>query len=369
MRTSMSLKHAGNDISKQKTHYSSINLSKIKYKDGTICKDSCNGNPGFGLWCIDTTTKTTASDEVNAVGKKNFKLTFKNSINEVLSEYDVPNKEAIVESMDTMLINELKVRCDDLERQLADALCKFYDRENRCINAENMQKEYERLVNENIEQKKVLMSRNSQLENHIANLSNALCNAQREVNRLSSIIGGAKKEVDVAKAEYERVINEEKEKQVQLKMRITKLEKDIERITLSNQYKRGIVGNGTNGDNQMKLFSFSGGNGVGGSGNGNGCVQKYEYQIKSMNDYILDLQIEIKNLKEKVRTMEEDKKTLKEIIKYKDKKNNYQQQSIDKLYTAIEAKDKDTKWNKHTMQHKDDMIHKLKVQNDSTVPN
>jgi hypothetical protein len=44
--------------------------------------------------------------------------------------------------------------------------------------------------------------------------------------------------------------------------------------------------------------------------------------------------------------MEDDKKTLKEIIKYKDKKNTYQQQSIDKLYSAIELKDKDAKWNK-----------------------
>ena len=361
----MSLKRAGNDISKQNTNYSSINLAKIKYRDGTICKDSCNSNPGFGLWCIDTNaSKTTASDETNAVGKHNgFKTTFKNSINEVLSEYDVPDREAIVDSMDTVLINELKVRCDGLERQLAEALSKFYDRENRCVNAENMRKEYERLVNENIEQKKALLSRNSQLENHIANLSNALGNAQKEINRLNSIIGGAKREVDVAKEECERVINEEKEKQVQLKTRITKLEKEIERITLSRQYKRGNMGNANGGGDQMKLFSCSN-SGSGGNGNsGNGCVQKYEYQIQSMNDYILDLQIEIKNLKEKVKAMEDDKKTLKEIIKYKDKKNTYQQQSIDKLYTAIEAKDKDTKWSKHIMQRrKEDMSHKLTVQ-------
>ena len=355
MRTSLSLKHAGSDISKQKTksscnihsNYSSINLSKIKYKDGTICKDSCNSNPGFGLWCIDTNAnKTTTSDEMNMLNKQHFKSTFKSSINKVLSEYDVPNKDAIIESMDTMLINELKVRCDNLERQLSDALCNFYDRENRCINAENMQKEYERLVNENIEQKKELLSRNSQLENHIANLTNALGNAQKEINRLNSIIGGAKKEVDVAKEECERVINEEKEKQVQLKARITKLEKDIERITLSQQYKRGMVGNGSNGDNQVKLFNY--GSSVMGSNSGNGCNnQKYEYQIKSMNDYILDLQIEIRNLKVKVKSMEDDKKTLKEIIKYKDKKNTYQQQSIDKLCTAIELQEKDSKWNKH----------------------
>ena len=373
----MSLKHAGSDISKQRTksnsitsNFSSINLSKIKYKDGTICKDSCNSNPGFGLWCIDTAAnKTTVSEEMSVVGKHNFnsnlKTTFKSSIAKVLSEYDVPDREAIVESMDTMLISELKVRCDDLERQLADALCKFYDRENRCINAENMQKEYEQLVNENIEQKKALMSRNSQLENHIANLTNALGNAQKEINRLNSIIGGAKREVDVAKEECDRVINEEKEKQVQLKTRITKLEKEIERITLSHQYKRGIVGNANNGDNQMKLFSYSGNGGSGGSSNG--CVQKYEYQIKSMTDYILDLQIEIRNLKEKVKTMEEDKKTLKEIIKHKDKKNTYQQQSIDKLHTAIEAKEKDTKWNKRAMQRKEDKIPKLKVQSDSAM--
>lgn len=356
MRTSLSLKHAGSDISKQRTkstsnihtNYSSINLSKIKYKDGTILKDSCNSNPGFGLWCIDTSAnKLTATDELNIINKPNIKPTFKSTITKVLSEYDVSNRDALIESMDTMMINELKVRCEDLERQLSTALCNFYDRENRCINAENMQREYERLVNENIEQKKELLSRVNQLENHVANLTNALGNAQKEINRLNSIMGGARKEVDVAKEECERTINEEKEKQVQLKARITKLEKDIERITLSQQYKRGMIGNGSNNDNQMKLFSYSGGVSGNGNGNGgNGYMQKYEYQIKSMNDYILDLQIEIRNLKVKIKTMEDDKKTLKEIIKYKNKKNTYQQQSIDKLYSAIELKDKDAKWNK-----------------------
>ena len=338
MRTSMSLKQAGNDISKQKTQYSAvINLSKIKYKDGTICKDSCNGNPGYGLWCIDTTKQpTTTNSDVNVVDKQNMKLTFKNSINEVLSEYDVPNKDVIVESMDTMLINELKVRCEELQRKLGDALSKVYNREMRCANAENMRREYEKLVNDNIEQKKMLMSRNNQLENHVTNLSNALCNAKKEINRLNSVISNAKREVDVVKTECERVVNEEKEKQKQLMMRITRLEKDMEYLTMSKQDRKGIVG-GT-----MKLGGYNGG----GCGSG-GSLQKYEYQIKCMNEYILELQMEIRKLKEKVKTMEDDKKTLKEIIKYKDKKNNYQQQSIDKLYTVIEAKDKDMKWNRN----------------------
>ena len=360
MRTSMSLKQAGNDISKQKTQYSAIiNLSKIKYKDGVICKDSCNGNPGYGLWCIDTTKQTTtASNDVNVVDKQNMKLTFKNSINEVLSEYDVPNKDVIVESMDTMLINELKVRCEELQCKLADALFKVYDRETRCANAENMRREYEKLVNDNIEQKKMLMSRNSQLENHVTNLSNALCNAKKEINRLNSIIGGARRDVDVAKAECERVVNEEKEKQKQLMMRITRLEKDMEYLTMSQHDKKGIVGG------QVKLIGYSG------SGSG-GSMQKYEYQIKCMNEYILELQMEIRKLKEKVKTMEDDKKTLKEIIKYKDKKNNYQQQSIDKLYTVIEAKDKDMKWNRN-ITHNNNNNNKSTVNYpyySSTIPN
>jgi hypothetical protein len=70
--------------------------------------------------------------------------------------------------------------------------------------------------------------------------------------------------------------------------------------------------------------------------------------------------------------MEDDKKTLKEIIKYKDKKNNYQQQSIDKLYTVIEAKDKDMKWNRNITHNNNNNNNKSKVEYhyySATIPN
>ena len=139
-------------------------------------------------------------------------------------------------------------------------------------------------------------------------------------------------------------------------MRITRLEKDMEYLTMSQHDKKGIVGG------QVKLIGYSG------SGSG-GSMQKYEYQIKCMNEYILELQMEIRKLKEKVKTMEDDKKTLKEIIKYKDKKNNYQQQSIDKLYTVIEAKDKDMKWNRNITHNNNNKSKVDYPYYSSTIPN
>ena len=112
MKTSMNLKTAGTDIvrnpSKPSVYHtkenskvytshnqsmlsdhSTVNLSKIQYKNGTILKDASNPNPGFGLWCINTGSEHTQ---------------MKNAIKEALSEYDFPEKDEVVDTMDKLLM-------------------------------------------------------------------------------------------------------------------------------------------------------------------------------------------------------------------------------------------------------------------------
>ena len=87
-----------------------------------------------------------------------------------------------------------------------------------------------------------------------------------------------------------------------------------------------------------------------------------EYQLKTMSDLVLNLQIEISNLKKKINTLEEDKNTLKEIIKFKDKKNHFQKQNIDNLFLVMEEKNRKEQWNKHLLLEKNEVINTLKSQ-------
>lgn len=359
MRTSTNLKTAGSDIvnyptkpskiqSKEnskayttqnqsfRSEKSTVNLSKIQYKNGVILKDASNPNPGFGLWCIDIGTE---KDSI-----------MKNQIKEVLSEYDFPNKDEFVDTMDKLLIEKLKDKCNDLEKQLANALSGFYERENKCINAERMQKEYEEIVKENINQKKLLVAQKKQLEDHVGNLTVALGNAHKEISRLNQVIKDNQLYVDQINKENEEKIKEEKKKQEDLKKQMYLLERQIENLNMRNmpsQETKKIINPIFNVQN--KAIDSSN-------------VKKMEYQLKTMSDLVLNLQIEISNLKKKIKTLEEDKNTLKEIIKFKDKKNHFQKQNIDNLFMVMEEKNRKEQWNKHLLLEKNEVINTLKSQ-------
>ena len=63
--------------------------------------------------------------------------------------------------------------------------------------------------------------------------------------------------------------------------------------------------------------------------------QKMKMEISALNDIILNLQIEIANLKRKLYKLDDDENKLKEIIEYKDKKANYLQKNINDLNKQV----------------------------------
>ena len=361
MKTSMNLKTAGTDIvrnpSKPSVYHtkenskvytshnqsmlsdhSTVNLSKIQYKNGTILKDASNPNPGFGLWCINTGSEHTQ---------------MKNAIKEALSEYDFPEKDEVVDTMDKLLIDKLKFKCNDLENKYADALSKYYEKENQCLNMERMQKEYEEIVNDNIEQRKMLQAQNKQYEEYIGNLTIALGNAHKEIARLNQVINDNQKYVQKINEENEEKIKVEIRKQDDLKKQMYLLEQQLEEIHKNTESDKE--------KNNKKIINpnFK----VKSSNTESSIARKMEYQVKTMSDLVLNLQIEISNLKKKIITLEDDKNTLKEIIKFKDKKNKYQKQNIDNLCSVMEEKDREHQWTKHLIKEKNEVISTLRLKN------
>ena len=361
MKTSMNLKTAGTDIvrnpSKPSVYHtkenskvytshnqsmlsdhSTVNLSKIQYKNGTILKDASNPNPGFGLWCINTGSEHTQ---------------MKNAIKEALSEYDFPEKDEVVDTMDKLLIDKLKFKCNDLEKKYADTLSKYYEKENQCLNMERMQKEYEEIVNDNIEQRKMLQAQNKQYEEYIGNLTIALGNAHKEIARLNQVINDNQKYVQKINEENEEKIKVEIRKQDDLKKQMYLLEQQLEEIHKNTESDKE--------KNNKKIINpnFK----VKSSNTESSIARKMEYQVKTMSDLVLNLQIEISNLKKKIITLEDDKNTLKEIIKFKDKKNKYQKQNIDNLCSVMEEKDREHQWTKHLIKEKNEVISTLRLKN------
>ena len=216
-----------------------------------------------------------------------------------------------------------------------------------------MQKEYEEIVNDNIEQRKMLQAQNKQYEEYIGNLTIALGNAHKEIARLNQVINDNQKYVQKINEENEEKIKVEIRKQDDLKKQMYLLEQQLEEIHKNTESDKE--------KNNKKIINpnFK----VKSSNTESSIARKMEYQVKTMSDLVLNLQIEISNLKKKIITLEDDKNTLKEIIKFKDKKNKYQKQNIDNLCSVMEEKDREHQWTKHLIKEKNEVISTLRLKN------
>ena len=324
----------------QKT--TTLNLSKIQYKDGFILKDASNSNPGFGLWSIKNE---------------------KNQPKTIIEENTIQNYDESVNSTDKKLIEELKFKCNDLEKKLQNALYQYYEKENYVRNSERMKEEFEELIHKNIEEKNFLVKENKNLEISLTHYSNALSNAKNEIERLNKIIIEQKKYILNKKEKFNEVINNEKKLQEELKNNIKILENKINEMEKNNnnfklhkkKFKRiNLFGNFVNDfdDNENE-----------------DSENKIQFQINKMKKIILDGQIEILELKNKLKKLENDKNTMKDIINFKNKKNDFQKNNLINLYQIIENQNQKQMFSNYLLKVKNKQLKNLKNKSTDNIRN
>ena len=84
-------------------------------------------------------------------------------------------------------------------------------------------------------------------------------------------------------------------------------------------------------------------------------------EVSALNDIILDLQIEIANLKGRLNKMEEDENKMKDIIVYKDRKANLLQQNINDLNNEVKLIHSQSQINKKIILKKQNELDRLKL--------
>ena len=328
----------------QKT--TTLNLSKIQYKDGFILKDASNSNPGFALWSI----KNENNNNLNNLNNNNKKI----------EEKTIENYNEITNSTDKKLIDELKFKCNDLEKKLQNALYQYYEKENYVRNSEKLKEEYEQIVHKNIEEKNFLVEEKKNLEMNLTHYSNALSNAKNEIERLNKIIIEQKKYILNKKEKFNEIINNEKKLQEELKNNIKKLENKINEMEKNNN----------NFKLQKKKFKHLNlfGNFVN-DFNDEDSENKIEYQINKMKKIILDGQIEILELKNKLKKLENEKNTMKEIINFKNKKNLFQKNNLLNLNQIIENQNQKQIFNNYLLKIKNKELKNLRNKSTDNIRN
>ena len=233
-----------NDLSRESKGTISLNLSNIMYKDGYVLKDATNSNPGYGLWSIkipQSEKKTNENEEKSEINKNmhlssnnvetknnnniknmniiNFTNNINNiniindkSINETNYKYTkyIDNEKLSENHMKTKnVIGKLSNKLNDLEKKYMKALSNFYEKKYLCRNAIKMQKEYDKLLKNNVDEIKILKDKTEEIGSQNKVLEDALSNTRNEINRLLNVMKDDKNNMEKLKEEYEDRIKKE----------------------------------------------------------------------------------------------------------------------------------------------------------------
>ncbi len=322
---------------------SSLNISHIKYKDGYILKDAANSNPGFGLWAIKTPIEKESKpkDEkifnISSLINKSYKSNNNRSIsNETDLNYkytkffDEDRKKNI---KNKKTIEKLNNKLTDLERKYMEALSKFQEKKYLCENTIKMKKEYEEMLNNNILEIKLIQEKAEEIEKQNDIVENALINTKNEIERLLNVNKEDDKNMNKIKNEFEIRLQKEAEERIKLNEIIKQKEEII--LNLTEQTK--------NLTTNTFIFEEIIGN-----------ENRKNFEIKRLQDMVLNLQIKISGLKKEINNNNEEMEKLKQILRYKNMKEEYQTLNISNLFYIVED-------NINTEKRKNEVIKKQNI--------
>ena len=327
-----------NKSKESKTERSVYDFSKLQYKDGSILKDAVNSNPGYGLWAI-TLDKEKENESLN--DKNNEK---KNNLDS--------------DKIDKKLIEELKFKCDDLEKKIAVTLNQIDEKNLKTSSDEKMIKEYEILVSENTRETMLINYEKNILENQAKSLRSALRNATNEIEQLNREIRNNDENCKFLYYDFNKKMEEEDNEEKYYKKLILEKEKQLNIMTKKNEMDKlnksvNQVQNKKNNERETLKEMFE-------KSSIFGKKKKKKMEVSALNDIILDLQIEIANLKGRLNKMEEDENKMKDIIEYKDRKANLLQQNINDLNNEVKLIHSQSQINKKIILKKQNELDRLK---------
>ena len=283
--------------------------------------------------------KTPIRDLKKEISKNNLEETL---LLEQEREYDI---------IDRRLIEELNLRCKNLEKKFENILKTYYNKEQIYINLEKMKKEYENLLYQKSKDKNLLLAQKQNLENDISNLTIALSNAKKEIIRLKEIKSKSLDKYNTIKEDLDNKLEEKKISHISLKSTLAFIENQIydltgedEKINENNKKIETLVNDENNIQNkQMKKEN-----------------NKLINDIEKLKKIIKDSQDEIISLKKKIKKKGENNILMREVIKFKDKKNNFQDNNIKGLILDIEKRNQSAHWENYCILLKNNQLNDYK---------
>ena len=338
----------------KKTSY--LNISKLNYKDGVILKDASNSNPGFGLWSIKLTqslkNSTPKKEEKISSLKYNNDIKLNIEIKEEASDFQ-DNDINIFDTLDNleedqvekMMISKLTKRSKKLEKRYQELIINYYDKENNYLSLEKARKEYEKLINDSIKEKKEAETNLNNLDNNNQALIVSISSSRKEIERLIDVIKESQLNMKKQLEEYNNILLNEEEKRKKIINSIRSIEKQINIFREKIEENEGKFSN-DNFKNQNNITNRK-------------LNEEIDIKINKKKEYIIQLQKQLEELKIIDQTKQKEKNELLQKIKEKndDKKNNIKIR--DKIFKQLETQERNNKWNEQSIKIRDNIIYSL----------
>ena len=338
----------------KKTSY--LNISKLNYKDGVILKDASNSNPGFGLWSIKLTQSlknlTPKKEEKISTLKYNNDRKLNIEIKEEASDFQdndinifdtLENLEE--DQVEKMMISKLTKRNKKLEKRYQELIINYYDKENNYLSLEKARKEYEKLINDSIKEKKEAETNLNNLDNNNQALIVSISSSRKEIERLIDVIKESQLNMKKQLEEYNNILLNEEEKRKKIINSIRSIEKQINIFREKIEENEGKYSN-DNYKNQNNITNRK-------------LNEEIDIKINKKKEYIIQLQKQLEELKIIDQAKQKEKNELLQKIKEKndDKKNNIKIR--DKIFKQLETQERNNKWNEQSIKIRDNIIYSL----------
>ena len=360
------------------TQKSSLDLSNLLYKDGFIQKDAVNGNPGFGLWAINLEKYKQDKENIEKVREKLQNQTLSKSfnftnfnINEKVKNYLENFDEKIlknpllfnfklnedIHNMNIKLIDSLSKKSEKLETKYNKLLNKLFYLNDLCIKWDKMKIDYEKIINEDKESNLQLKNNNIQIQENITNHNEALASANNEIERLNKIIAKNEEEKNELDNELDSQINVMKNYTLQLQLNEEYINNEIcEMKGIKKNFsviKRNSISKEKIKKNNENIIYST-------------CEKTNKYikdqKNKINKEYELNKKIlsetskELEELREKVKIMEDEKNNLKSIIDNKNIELKLQKKNILNCFKELEDNERENKWKNYILKVKNQKI-------------
>ena len=373
------------DVSQEKKVFqtkklNALDLSKIKYNDGYILTDATNSNPGFGLWALKTGSKdndislkknnldnnNNNRKSINNVSNVKNNITNNTNINKIsITTNNISNnkindkslsisfnsKNDEIKKRNKLLIDHLKMKCNDLESKCTNLISNLGQKNYMCNNSIKLKREYEKMLQDNIRDTKLIKEKNTSLSLENAKLNNVYKNIENELNRLLNVMKTDQENMEKLKEEFNtRLIEEENERQ-----RLNNILKEIngqvkfyEEEVNEKLKEKDIDGNNNSNINKMEVI------------NKKESEAKKEFEEENLNDVILELELKICEMKKKINSQEEENNKLRKILKFKEEKNGREKYQLTNLNFLLKFKKENQKNDLNTVSKQDNLIKELK---------